>query len=49
MVKHTNNIKSDVQDLKIIPMCDLFYKVALDTARLLLKTDGGKKVHFGYY
>jgi hypothetical protein len=30
MVKRTRSIRSDVEDLKSIPICDLFYRVALD-------------------
>ncbi len=38
MVKYTNNIRSDVEDLKNILVCDLFYKVALDTTKSFLET-----------
>jgi hypothetical protein len=30
IVKGTKIIRSNVKDLKNIPICDLFYKVALD-------------------
>jgi hypothetical protein len=43
MVKQTRNIISIVEDLKSIMICDLFYKVALDTIEPLLKRDNGNK------
>ncbi len=39
MVKHIGNIILDVEYLKNILVCDLFYKVALDTAKLFPKTE----------
>ncbi len=41
MVKQTGSIRFDVEDLKNIPICDLFYNVALDTIEPLLKTKNG--------
>jgi hypothetical protein len=43
MVKCTRSIRFDVEDLKNIPICDLFYKVALDITEPLLKTKNGNK------
>ncbi len=43
MVKQTGSIRFDVEDLKNIPICDLFYNVALDTIEPLLKTKNGNK------
>jgi len=34
---------SNVEDLKNIPICDLFYKIALDTAGPLPETNEGNK------
>ncbi len=39
MVEHIGNIRLDVEYLKNILVCDLFYKVALDTAKLFPKTE----------
>lgn len=36
----------NVEDLKSIPICDLFYRIALDTARPLPKTSEGNKYIF---
>jgi len=43
MVKYTSNIRFDVEDLKNILVCDLFYKVALDTTKSFLETERGNK------
>jgi hypothetical protein len=43
MVKWTRSIRYDVEDLKNIPIFDLFYKVALDITEPLLKTKNGNK------
>jgi hypothetical protein len=37
------SIRLDVEDLKNIPICDLFYRVAVDTRGLLPKTNKGNK------
>jgi hypothetical protein len=37
------NIKLNVEDLKSIPVCDLFYKIALDTTKPLPETNEGNK------
>jgi len=37
------NIRSNVEDLKNIPICDLSYKIALDTTGPLPKTNEGNK------
>lgn len=37
LVRQTGSIRSNVEDLKNIPICDLFYKVAFDTTRPLPK------------
>jgi hypothetical protein len=41
LLKRTNNIRLDVEDLKNIPIWDQFYKVALNTIRPLSKTNNG--------
>jgi hypothetical protein len=43
MVKQTRNIRSVVEDLKSILICDLFYKVALNNTEPLLKRGNGNK------
>jgi hypothetical protein len=43
MVKSSGNMHSGDEHLKSIPVCDLFYRVALDTAGPLPKTDSGNK------
>jgi hypothetical protein len=40
------SIRPNVEDLKYIPICDLFYKIALDTIRPLPKTNKGNKYIF---
>ncbi len=37
MVKRTGSIHSEDEELKSIPVCDLFYRLAMDTARPLLE------------
>jgi hypothetical protein len=37
------SIKSNAEDLKNIPICDLFYRIALDTRGPLPKTNKGNK------
>jgi hypothetical protein len=46
LVRQMGNIKSNVEDLKNIPICDLFYKIALDTTGPLPKTNEGNKYIF---
>jgi hypothetical protein len=36
-------MRSDIQEMKNIPICDLFYRVALDTIGPLPKTTNGNK------
>jgi len=43
MVKRISNIRSNVEDLKNILICDLFYKVALNIAKTFLETERGNK------
>jgi hypothetical protein len=43
LVKSEGNIRSGDQELKSIPVCDLFYKVAMDTAGPLPETKAGNK------
>ncbi len=43
MVKRTGNIRSEDEELKSIVVCDLFYRVAMDTAGPLLETKSGNK------
>jgi hypothetical protein len=43
LVRIIGSMKLDVEDLKNIPVCDLFYKVALDIAKLLLETNDDNK------
>ncbi len=43
MVKRTGSIRSEDEELKSIPICDLFYKVAMDTVGPLPKTKSGNK------
>jgi hypothetical protein len=38
MVRRMGSIRSEDEELKSIPVCDLFYRVAMDTARPLPKT-----------
>ncbi len=43
LVKSEGSIRSGGEQLKSIPICDLLYRVALDTARSLPKTKSGNK------
>jgi len=43
MVRETNSLHSRIEELKSIPICDLFYKVVLDIISPLLKTKFGNK------
>ncbi len=43
LAKQTSNMKSGVEGMKIILVCDLFYWVTLDTAGILLETSSGNK------
>jgi hypothetical protein len=36
-------MRSDIKEMKSIPICDLFYHVVMDTARPLLETTNGNK------
>ncbi len=37
------SIRSEDEELKSIPVCDLFYRVVMDTARPLPKTKSGNR------
>ncbi len=43
LAKSSENIKYDIEEMKSIHVCDLFYKVALDIVGLLPKTKNGNK------
>jgi transposase InsO family protein len=43
MVKRMGSIRSKDKELKSIPVCDLFYRVAMDTARPLHETKSGNR------
>jgi hypothetical protein len=43
LVKSSGNVRSGDEQLKSIPVYDLFYRVALDTAGLLPETKAGNK------
>jgi transposase InsO family protein len=43
MVRRTGGMRSEDEELKSIPVCDLFYRVALDTAGPLLETRSGNR------
>jgi len=43
LAKSSKNIKYDIEEMKSIHVCDLFYKVALDTVGPLPKTKNGNK------
>jgi hypothetical protein len=43
MVKRTGSIRSEDEELKSIVVCDLFYRVAMDTAGPLPETKSGNK------
>jgi hypothetical protein len=43
MVRRMGSIRSEDEELKSIPVCDLFYRVAMDTAGPLLETKSGNR------
>jgi hypothetical protein len=43
LAKSSKSIKSSIEEMKSIHVCDLSYKVALDTARPLPKTKNGNR------
>ncbi len=43
LAKRTSNLRSGMDDMKSIPICDLFYRIAFDTTRPLPKTLNGNK------
>jgi hypothetical protein len=43
MVRRMGTIRSEDEELKSIPVCDLFYRVTLDTAGPLLETKSGNR------
>jgi len=43
LVRSSGSIRSGDEQLKNIPICDLFHRVALDTARPLPETKSGNK------
>ncbi len=43
LAKSLGNIKSDIEEIKTIPICDLFYTVALDNVGPLPETKNGNK------
>jgi hypothetical protein len=43
LAKQSENMRSSIEKMKNIPICDLFYRVTLDTARPLLETTNGNK------
>jgi hypothetical protein len=43
MVRRVGSIRSEDEELKSIPVCDLFYRVALDTAGPLPETKSGNR------
>jgi hypothetical protein len=43
MVKRMGSIHSEDEELKSIPVCDLFYRVAMDTTGPLPETKSGNK------
>jgi hypothetical protein len=43
MVKSTSSIRSEDEEMRSIPVCELFYRVALDTAGPLPETKTGNK------
>jgi hypothetical protein len=42
-VRSTGSIRSEDENMKNIPVCELFYRVALDTTGPLLETKSGNK------
>ncbi len=43
LAKSSRSIRSGIEDMKNILVCDLFYKVALDIARRLPESKNGNK------
>jgi hypothetical protein len=43
MVRQSKNMRFGIEEMKSIPVCDLFYRVILDTTRPSLKTIDGNK------
>jgi len=43
LAKSSGNIRSNIEEIKSIPVYDLFYRVALDTAGPLPKTKNGNR------
>ncbi len=43
MVRKVGSIRSKDEKLKNIPICELFYRVVMDTSRPLLETKSGNK------
>ncbi len=41
MVRRIGSIRSEDEELKSIPVCDMFYRVAMDNTGPLLKTKSG--------
>ncbi len=46
LARQTGNMRSSIEEMKSIPICDLFYHVALDTVDPLLETTNGNKYVF---
>jgi len=49
MVKRMGNVRSEDEELKSIPVCDLFYKVAMDIAGPLPETKVRQQIHPSSY
>jgi hypothetical protein len=52
LAKQYENMRSSIKEMKSIPICDLFYHVALDTIGPLPETTNGNKyvlVDIGHY
>jgi hypothetical protein len=43
MVRRTGNVRSEDEELKSIPICDLFHRVAMDTTGPLPESKSGNK------
>jgi hypothetical protein len=43
MVKKVGSIRSEDEELKSIPVCELFYRIAMDITRPLLETKSGNE------
>jgi hypothetical protein len=47
MVRRMGSIRSEDEELKSIPVCDMFYRVIMDTVGPLPKTKSGNKyIHY---